>query len=318
MFEGKNVLVAGGSGFVGTNLTVRLLEMGAIVTATIHKRQPQFKDERVNYIQADLTNPIDCQKAVKNQQFVFMCAANTSGAAVIENSPLAHVTPNVIMNTNMLDAAYSAGALKYLFISSNTVYPPYEHPVKEDEAFAGDLYEKYYCVGWMKRFSEILCGMYSEQIKKPMKTVVVRPGNIYGEWDDFEWETSHVLPALIRKVVERHDPVEVWGDGNDRKDFIYIKDFIDGMLMAMEKLETFQPVNIAKGESISVREALDIIVKADSYINPTIKYNSDKPSMIPLRLIDTTLAESLFGFRAATSFEEGIRNTIAWYRNTIA
>jgi len=132
-------------------------------------------------------------------EYVFMCAANTSGAAVMDKTPLAHVTPNVVMNTLMLDAAYSAKVRKFLFISSNTVYPAVDHPVAEDEMVPGDLFEKYFCVGWMKQFTEILCRMYAEKIRTPMQMVVVRPANIYGPDDDFEWETSHVLPALIRK-----------------------------------------------------------------------------------------------------------------------
>ena len=247
-------------------------------------------------------------------QYVFMCAANTSGAAVMETTPLVHVTPNVIMNTNMLDACYKAGVEKFLFISSNTVYPPYEHPVTEDEVFAGELYSKYFCVGWMKRFCEIECQMYTDKIKRPMQTVVVRPGNIYGEYDDFEWETSHVLPALIRKVVERHRPIEVWGDGQDIKDFIYIKDFIEGILLAMEKVCGFQPINIAKGESISISQALETILEADGYQEAKVVYNNDKPCMIPMRLIDTEKAHRLLGFQARTSFQEGILETVKWYR----
>lgn len=316
MFKGKNVLIAGGSGFVGTNLIIRMLELGANVYATIHRKQPQIQDERINFVNADLLNPDDCNRVTNGMEYVFMCAANTSGAAVIEKTPLAHVTPNVIMNTNILDASYKAGVKKFFFISSNTVYPPYEHPVKEDEAFSGDLFDKYFCVGWMKRFTEIECQMYSEKIKEPMKTIVVRPGNLYGEYDDFEWETSHVLPALIRKVVERQTPLEIWGDGSDRKDFLYVGDFIDGMLLAMEKIEGFDPINLAKGESISVKEALDVIVRVDGYEGVDIKYNADKPSMIPLRLISAEKAERLLGFKAKTSFEEGIKKTIDWYKKS--
>lgn len=314
MFKGKNVLIAGGAGFVGTNLILRLLEEGAQVFATIHRHKPQITDPRIHFVNADLLHSEDCARAASGMEYVFMCAANTSGAAVMEKTPLAHVTPNVIMNTNMLDAAYKAGVKKFLFISSNTVYPPYDHPVKEEEAFQGPLFEKYFCVGWMKRFAELECQMYAEKIKNPMQTVVVRPGNLYGEYDDFAWETSHVLPALIRKVVERQAPLEVWGDGNDRKDFIYVQDFITGMLLAMEKLETFDPINIAAGNSISVREALSAILEADGYANAEIKYNSDKPSMIPLRLIDAGKAERTLGFTAQTPFHEGIAKTIRWYR----
>ena len=224
MFRNSKVLIAGGAGFVGVNLIKRFLELGTKITATLHKKPAVIDDGRIEYIWCDLTKREDCQKAVKEVDYVFMCAANTSGAAVMEKTPLVHVTPNVVMNTLMLEAAYKAGVQKSLFISSNTVYPVADHPVKEDEMIPGQMFEKYFCVAWMKQFTEILCRMYTEKISSPMKIVVVRPANIYGPYDDFEWETSHVLPALIRKVVERHDPIEVWGDGNDIKDFIYIDD----------------------------------------------------------------------------------------------
>ncbi len=314
MFRNSKVLIAGGAGFVGANLIKRFLELGTKITATLHKKPAVIDDGRIEYIWCDLTKREDCQKAVKEVDYVFMCAANTSGAAVMEKTPLVHVTPNVVMNTLMLEAAYKAGVQKSLFISSNTVYPPADHPVKEDEMIPGQMFEKYFCVTWMKQFTEILCQMYAEKIKKTMKTVVVRPANIYGPHDDFEWETSHVLPALIRKVVERHDPIEVWGDGNDIKDFIYIDDFVEGVLLAMEKIQTFEPVNIATGVPCSIRHALDVILQADGYTDVNIIFDSSKPTMILKRLIDTTKAKQLLGFVAKTQLAEGIKKTVDWYR----
>jgi GDP-L-fucose synthase len=316
VFRNQKVLVAGGAGFVGVNLIRRLLKLGAEVRATLHNKRAIVQDKRIEYIHCDLTLSEDCFRATEGTQYVFMCAANTSGAAVMDKTPLAHVTPNVVMNTLMLDAAYRAQVKKFLFISSNTVYPAVDHPVTEDEMTPGDLFEKYFCVGWMKQFTEILCRMYAEKIKSPMQTVVVRPANIYGPDDDFEWETSHVLPALIRKAVERHDPIEVWGDGNDVKDFIFIDDFIEGTLSAMEKIETFTPINIATGVPCSVRQALDAILRAADYTDAKVVFNSSKPTMIPTRLIDATRAKELLGFEPRTPFAEGIGKTVEWYKRT--
>lgn len=317
MFKNSKVLVVGGAGFVGANLINRLLELGAEITATLHKKSAVVEDNRIKYLKCDLTNAKDCEEVVGGVEYVFMCAANTSGAAVMETRPLVHVTPNVIMNTLMLDAAYKAGVKKFLFISSNTVYPPTDYPVKEDEMFKGDLFEKYFCVGWMKRFTEILCQMYATKIQNPMKTVVVRPANIYGPYDDFDWETSHVIPALIRKVVERHQPIEVWGDGNDVKDIIFIDDFIEGMLLAMEHIDTYDPINIATGRPCSIKQALDVILDVDNYRDAEISFNTSKPSMIPKRLIDISKARELLGFEAKTSLKEAIMKTVNWYRERI-
>ncbi|MFH1718671.1 MAG: NAD-dependent epimerase/dehydratase family protein [Planctomycetota bacterium] len=315
MFENKKVLVAGGTGFVGVNLVNRLLSLGADVRATVHRKPAVIDDDRIEYITCDLMEKEGCRRAAEGADYVFMCAANTSGAAVMAKTPLVHVTPNILMNTLLLDAAYSAGVKKFLFISSNTVYPAVDHPVKEDEMVPGEVFEKYYCVAWMKQFSEVLCRMYAEKIPRPMKTIVVRPANIYGPYDDFEWETSHVLPALMRKVVERHDPIQVWGDGNDVKDFIYIDDFIDGMLLAMEKIETFEPVNIASGVPCTIKQALQAMLEADGYTAARIVFDASKPTMIPIRLIDASTARRVLGFDAGTPIAEGLKRTIQWYRS---
>ncbi len=314
VFEDKRILVAGGAGFVGANLILKLLPFDVSIQATLHKKDAVIDDERIEYIRCDLTEREDCHRAVEDVDYVFMCAANTSGAAVMEKTPLVHVTGNVVMNTLMLEAAYKAGVQKFLFISSNTVYPVADYPVKEDEMMPGQMFEKYFCVAWMKQFTEILCQMYAEKVKKTMRTVVVRPANIYGPNDDFEWETSHVLPALIRKVVERQDPIEVWGDGNDIKDFIYIDDFIEGMLLAAERIETFAPVNIATSVPCSIKQTLQTILEVDGYTDARIVFDTSKPTMIPKRLIDTTKAKQLLGFVAKTPLAEGIKKTVDWYR----
>ena len=191
-----------------------------------------------------------------------------------------------------------------------------DYPVKETDV-TNEFFEKYFVVAWMKRFTEIVCEMYATRIKEPMKVCVVRPANIYGEFDDFEWETSHVIPALIRKVVERHSPVEVWGDGKDLKEFIYVQDFIDGMLLAMEKIDGFEPINIAAGNPTTVKEIIQALLEIDGYDQARVEFDTSKPTMIPKRLIDPSRAETLLGFRPATSIEEGLRKTVAWYRDTI-
>jgi GDP-L-fucose synthase len=175
--RGANVLVTGGAGFVGVNLISRLLEIGSHVTATLHESAPVLHDRRIRYLSADLRLPDDCARATSGADYVFMCAANTSGAAVMAKTPLVHLTPNVLMNLCMLEAAYAAGVKKFLFISSNTVYPVTDFPVKETDV-TNEFFDKYFIVAWMKRFTELVCEMYSTKIARPMKTVVVRPANI--------------------------------------------------------------------------------------------------------------------------------------------
>ncbi|MGE3538406.1 MAG: NAD-dependent epimerase/dehydratase family protein [Candidatus Tectimicrobiota bacterium] len=315
MLKGANVLVTGGTGFIGTNLILRLLEQGCRVRSTLHRR-PAIIHQGVEYVQADLTREEDCRRAVEGMDFVFMCAANTSGAAVMEKTPLVHLTPNVLMNILMLEAAYAAQVKKFLFISSNTVYPVTDYPVKENDV-TNEFFDKYFIVAWMKRFTEIVCEMYATKIKRPMQVVVVRPANVYGEYDDFEWETSHVIPALIRKVVERHQPLEVWGDGSDLKEFIYVQDFIDGMLLAMEKIESFEPINIATGQPCTVKDVLQMLLELDGYDDAKVVFDTSKPTMIPKRLIDVSKAKIQLGFQAKVDMKSGLERTIQWYRNTL-
>ncbi len=316
MFEGKNVLVTGGAGFVGANLVKRLVGLGANVRATLHKNEEKIKSEKIEYTRCDLLRSEECRNVCKDMEYVFLCAANTSGAAVMEKTPLVHLTPNLIMNALMLEAAYAAGVKKVLFISTNTVYPATDYPVKEDDV-SNEFFEKYFIVGWMKRFSEIMCEMYATRIKTPMQTVIIRPANIYGPLDDFKWETSHVLPALIRRVVERHDPISVWGDGKDIKDFIYIDDVLEGLLLAMEKINGFDVINIASGNQYVLSDLLEQMVMLDGYDNANIVYDASKPTMIPKRLIDPSKANALLGFKAKTPIEEGLKKTIDWYRSTL-
>jgi GDP-L-fucose synthase len=288
------------------------------VRATIHKTDPVVRDQRIEYVRCDLLSMKDCRKAVADMDYVFMCAANTSGAAVIAATPLVHVTPNIIMNAQLLEAAYGAKVRKCVFLSSNAAYPPSgDRPVSEEEMFDADPYDIYFGVAWMKRYTEVLCRMYSQKLKTTMPAIVVRPSNIYGPFDDFEPATSHVMAATIRKVAERQDPLRVWGTGDDVRDLIYIDDFIDALILAAEKLETYDPVNIGLGKGYSIKELLRILMEIEGLTDLNITYDASKPSMIPIRLLDVSKAERLLGFSAKTDVREGMARTIAWYRENI-
>jgi len=314
MFKNAKVLVTGGAGFVGINLINRLLDEGANIRATLYQKNPVIKDDRIEYIKCDLRLEEDCEKVVDGIDYVFMCAANTSGAKVMSTTPLVHLTPNMLMNIQMLQAAYTFGVKKFLFISTNTVYPLTDFAVKESDV-TNEFYESYHIVAWMKRFTEIVCDMYSSRIKEPMKTVVVRPGNLYGPFDKFDWEKSKVIPAIMRRAIEKHNPFEVWGDGMDLKDFLYIDDLVDGLILAMEKLEEFEPINIASGVPVTIRDVLSEILKSADYEDADVQYDSSKPTMIPKRMIDISLAKDKLGFKPKVSLEDGIQRTVDWYRD---
>ncbi len=317
MFVGKKILVAGAAGFIGVNLISRLLRTDAFVRGTLHKRGAIVDNPRIEYVRGDLTTEEACRVACAGMDYVFVCSAVTSGAAVMEKTPLCHLTPNLVMNARLLEAAYAAGVEKFLFVSSNTVYPVSEAPMAENDC-TNEFFEKYHIVAWMKRFSEIMCDMYARRIKKPMTTIVARPANCYGPYDKFDWETSHVLPALIRRVVERHNPMNIWGDGRDIKDFIYVDDLVEGLVLAMDRITGYEEINIASGNEYCLREMLDLLLDIDGFKEARIIFDPSKPTMIPKRLINPGKAESLLGFKAKTSIEEGFRRTLAWYRSTLA
>ena len=165
----------------------------------------------------------------------------------------------------------------------------------------------------MKRFTEIVCDMYATKIDPPMRTIVIRPSNLYGPHDKFGWETSKVIAALVRRAVERHDPFVVWGDGQELKDFLYIDDFINGLLLALESEELSEPINISSGLGVTVREIVDEVLAAADYEDAVVRFDSSKPTMIPKRIVDNTVAKERLGFIPHVSLREGIRRTVDWY-----
>ena len=315
-FAGKNVLVCGGAGFIGTNLALALADRGARLRLTTHEKPVQVAIAGAEIVPLDLRQPEHCARAVAGMDYVFLCAAHTAGAAVIRTTPLVHITPNVLINTLMLEAAHAAGIAKFCFVSSGAAYPPTDdRPVQEAEMFAGDPHDVYFAAGWMKRYAEVLCRTYGEKIPKPMPTVVVRPSNVYGPYDKFDFAVSHVTAALIRRVVERHKPIEVWGTGNDIRDLIYVDDFIEGMLAAFATDRSHLAVNICAGNGHSVRQILQAILAADGYRDADVRYDPSRPTTIPVRLMDCGMARELLGFAPRTSLEEGLRRTVQWYRD---
>jgi GDP-L-fucose synthase len=269
----------------------------------------------VEYVRTNLETSIDCDLVTKNIDYVFMCAANSSGAEVMTKTPLVHLTPNVIMNSQILAASYANNIKKFCFISSNTVYPLTDFAVSEDDV-TGEFFEKYFIVGWMKRFSELMCEMYATKVNKPMPTLIVRPGNLYGPFDKYKKNESKVIAALIRRAFERENPFEVWGDGEDIKDFLFIDDFIDALLETFPRTSDFDIFNIASGVPITIKEVLKHITDISSNGVIEVNFDTTKPTMIPKRMIDISKINKLIGWYPKTSITQGLKLTFDWYANT--
>jgi GDP-L-fucose synthase len=294
------VLVTGKSGLIGSNLVKRLKDDGYDVIGT-STEDGDLRDE--NY----------CLDITKDVDVVFHCAANTSGAAVMGSSPLVHVTPNIIMNANLMESSYKNDVKKFIFMSSSTVYSyTGKEPNKEDEFIYGDIYESYFAVGWMKRYTENLCELYSKHLNPNMECIVVRPSNIYGPGDKYD-ERSHVLPATIVKIVERQNPLVVWGNGEEVRDFIYIEDFVDACMEIMDKVHKYDIFNVGSGVGISVNEILNYCQVIEDYMVEPV-YDKSKPSMIPIRLLDVSKIKETIGWESKTSIVDGLEKTIKWYK----
>ena len=312
----QKILVKGGSGFIGTNYLKSIEGKFTKIRSNYFQNDNFSKVNGVEYIKADLENVSDCKELCEDIDIVVMCAAISSGAAIMEKTPLVHLTPNIRMNLNMLEAAYECGVKKFVFISSNTVYPHVDYAVKEGDS-QYSFFEKYHVVGWMKKFTEEVCEIYSKKIKKKMTTIVVRPGNLYGPYDKFDIEKSKVIASLIRKVVEKQNPINVWGDGEDLKDFLYIDDFVEGLNKIVFDINKFEVINLASGKGITIKEILNLIIKLEKAENLEVEYDKSKPTMIPKRLINISKAKELLNFNPKTNMEDGLHKTIKWFKENI-
>ena len=311
-YRKKICLVTGGTGFVGSHIVDRLLEAGAQVRAPIHSRSLHTSDGAIELINADLTQPDHCLKCCEDVDYVFHAAGSVGAAGVSENHALNSIALNLTLTANILQAASAAGVKRILLFSSSTAYPPAQHPVKEEEFWSGEPFAPYHGYAWMRRYVEKLAEYVHSSSN--LNVAIVRPGAVYGPRDNFDLATCHVVPALIRKIVEGLNPLQVWGDGNDIRDLLHIDDLARGCLLAIEKKADCDPVNIAYGSGVSVRELVDIIVEEAGNPKIGVEFDSDKPSALPIRLIDIDKAGKELGFKPRISIQEGIRNSINWYK----
>jgi GDP-L-fucose synthase len=312
MFENKRILVTGGrTGFLGVNFVNELLNRGAIVYAgSLTSKKSSLLKQRPNLI--EYVTDLRDDTIPENIDYIVHCAAHTSGAKEIVNNPAAQVIPNIQLNSNLLDKAANNGVEKFVFISSSAVYPKTDKAVTEDIGFKGDPADIYFGVGWMKRYTEKLAEFYYRQYG--MEVLIIRPSNVYGPYCSFDLDRSHVLPALIRKFVEDQNPLVVWGSPQVSRDFIYVDDFVLGVLLALEKFAGFEVYNIASGNIYTIGEAVNLIKEITNYTGELV-YDKSKPMTIFNRVIDTSKAKEILGFQAETSFRDGLQKTIDHFKS---
>ena len=315
MDKKSRILITGGSGLVGQNLTERLIKEGYTnIRVNLHKRSVRKVYDDINYTYHDLQTYEGCKAATTDIDIVFHAAASTSNAVDTVVDPLAHVTPNVAMNNFLIDAAWRNNAEHYIFISSNTVYPPKgDEPVVETDFVFDDPYPVYFPVGWMKRYAEVQCELYAKYLPRKMKCTVIRPANLFGPHDKYDFNKCHVTPATIRKVADEMNPIPIWGDGSELRDLLFIQDFVESLQIVMEKeQEMFNIYNVGSNQVYSVNEVLEIMKKVANYNAPT-EYISGKPSMIPIRKINSNKIKNKLGWEAKTPLEAGLKIAYDWY-----
>lgn len=315
-YNGRPALVTGGSGLIGSHLVEELMAKGAQVRAVIHNRPLQKFPGCVEVLRGDLTKLDDCVRAVRGMECVLHLAAFVGGVGRNKAHPAGMYTSNMLMQTNMLEAARLADAEYYLYTSSVCLYPGHISLMSEDKAWEGPPEATNASYGWVKRMGELQCQAYAEEYG--MKIAIVRPTNAYGPYDNFDLESSHVIPALIRKAVERQDPYVIWGTGEVSRDFIHARDISRGMMLALEKYHVADPLNLGTGCEIKVKDLAHLILKLSGYENARIVFDRERPLGQLGRRADAWKAKEKIGFEAQISLEEGLKETIDWYGKTSA
>jgi GDP-L-fucose synthase len=214
----------------------------------------------------------------------------------------------------MLQGAWMENVERFLVFGSSTGYPAADHPVKEDEMWSGPTYPAYFGYGWMRRYLERISEFVAS--KSSMKVALVRPSAVYGRWDNFDPRTSHVIPALIRRAVEKENPYVVWGTGDEVRDFLHITDLARGCVLMLEKHSACDPVNIGYGQAVTIKQVIEIILRTAGHDRAELKFDATKPGTIPFRMVDTSKAKRLFGFEPKVSLEAGLTDTVRWYVDT--
>lgn len=315
-YKGKNVLVAGGAGMSGQSLIGKLLEQGAHVRATQYKfRKITLAHKNLEVLQCDLLNDSEARSVFKDMDIVFLAAAEVGGAKVIREDPSRLIMYNLDLHAKLIHLAAKVGVQKCAFISSSYVYPDTGKPNVESEGFQGNPWIPVnYGLGWVKRYLETLCKHF--HLVSKTDYAIVRPTAIYGPHDKFDLEQSHVIPALIVKAVDRMDPYEVWGNGEDVRCFTYVDDLVDGLMLTVEKYAVAEALNICTREAHRVKDVVQIILDHLKF-QPRVVFNSDKPSVIPYKVSDPARAREVIKWEAKIGLDEGLKRTLDWYQEQI-
>ena len=304
-WTGKTIVVTGGAGFLGSVIVKKIVEKGVPEAAI---RVPRSKD-------TDLRRWGDCVEAVKGADIVIHLAAKVGGIGYNRTYPATLFYDNAIMGIQLQEAARQADVAKYVCVGTVCAYPKFTPvPFKEENLWDGYPEETNAPYGLAKKMSLVQSQAYRQQYE--FNAIFLLLVNLYGPGDNFDIESSHVIPALIQKftnAVERDSrTVEVWGTGAASREFLYVDDAAEGILLATERYNGAEPVNIGAGTELKIKELVTLIAELTGF-DGEIVWDTTKPDGQPRRCLDVSRAKDEFGFVAKTDFKAGLKKTIEWY-----
>jgi GDP-L-fucose synthase len=302
----KRILLTGGSGFLGKHVLQQLYLLG------VKPEQVRIPRSRTQ----DLRRWEVCQEVVQGQDIVIHLAAHVGGIGLNQAKPAELFYDNLIMGSQLIHAAYLAGVEKFVCVGTICAYPKFTPvPFKEEDLWNGYPEETNAPYGIAKKALLVQLQAYRQQYG--FNGIYLLPVNLYGPMDNFDPETSHVIPALIRKVHEAQQRgqnyVEVWGDGSPTREFFYAEDAARGILLATQLYNSPEPLNLGTGEEISIRDLIALICELMGF-QGEIRWRTDRPNGQPRRCLDVSKAREKIGFVAKVGLREGLQRTIDWYR----
>ena len=308
--ENKRILVTGGAGFLGRQVIDQLCQNGA----------ERDKITVTRSHDCDLRVWENCQRAVDQQDIIIHLAAHVGGIGLNREKPGELFYDNLIMGTQLIHAAYQQGTEKFVCVGTICAYPKFTPvPFKEDDIWNGYPEETNAPYGIAKKALLVQLQSYRQQYG--FNGVYLLPVNLYGPEDNFNPSSSHVIPALIRKVQEAQTRGEkqlpVWGDGSPTREFLYSTDAARGIVMGTQFYNDAEPVNLGTGYEISIKDLITLICELMGY-DGEIVWETDKPNGQPRRCLDTERAKQAFSFTAEVEFRTGLKSTIDWWRKNAA
>lgn len=309
-WNGKRVIVTGGAGFLGSFVVEKLQSRG--VAEVVIPRSAEYDLRKVEAIR-DLLNETSNRSPV---DMVIHLAANVGGIGANRLRPAEFFYDNLMMGVQLIHESWLVGVPKFVATGTICAYPKFAPiPFREEDLWDGYPEETNAPYGLAKKMMLIQSQTYREQYG--YNSIFLLPVNLYGPKDNFDLETSHVIPALIRKCLEataRGDThLTAWGDGSPTREFLYAADAAEGILLAAERYDDSEPVNLGSSFEISIKELMETIARLTGY-DEKIVWDTTKPNGQPRRKLDVSRAKELFGFESQVSFEEGLRHTIEWYK----